>query len=172
MRTHPGLLGALAAAAVVAAPTLLRAADAPEQTTLTFAAPIEVPGTTLQPGAYVFELGETQSGNRRTVRIYTSDRSKLVTTGEAVPLKRDGPADVVQYRPTILGSAPTALKGWFRTNSDSGYQLVYSAREAATIANRTSTPVVASVTQDGKAAELVQIDAYGNRTRWPSTPAS
>ncbi|HZI81448.1 MAG TPA: hypothetical protein VFD69_18135 [Vicinamibacterales bacterium] len=165
MRTHSWLLGALAAVAVTAAPAPTLAADLDNQTTLTFAAPIEVPGMTLQPGAYVFETAEGQGG-RYTVRIHSSDRSKLITTTEAVSMKRDGPSDVVQYRPTILDSAPTALKGWFRAGSTSGYQLVYSAREAAAIANRTTERVIASVTEDGKGAQLVVIDGYGKSTPW------
>jgi hypothetical protein len=167
MRTRSWLLGALAAVAALAAPTPTRAADTPDQTTLTFAAPIEVPGMTLQPGAYVFELANSQ-GPLRTVRIYSSDRSTLITTVHAIPMKRDGPSDVVQYRPTILGSAPTALRGWFRTSTDAGHQLVYSLKEAQAIANRTDTKVVATADPDGKGTQLVQIDAYGNRAPWES----
>src|SRR5204863_2151641 len=99
MRTHSWLLGTLAAVAVVAAPARTHGADLDNQTTLTFSQPIEVPGTTLQPGAYVFETAAGQNG-RQTVRIYTGDHSKLVVTAEAVSMKRDGPSDVVQYRPT------------------------------------------------------------------------
>jgi hypothetical protein len=162
---HSWFLGALAAAAVVAAPALIRAAESTDQTTLTFSTPIEVPGTTLQPGAYVFETAAGQGG-RLNVKIYnSSDRSKLIATVAAVSMKRDGPSDVVQYRPTILGSAPTALKGWFRAGSDTGYQLVYPAREAAEIANRTTERVVASATEDGKDT-LVVVDAYGKHTPW------
>jgi hypothetical protein len=165
MRTHSWLLGTLAAVAVITAPAPTRAADL--STTLTFAAPIEVPGMTLQPGAYVFETAAGQGG-RTTVRIHTSDKSKLITTVEAVAMKREGPSDVVQYRPTILDSAPTALKGWFAAGSTTGHQLVYSASEAVAIANRTTERVVASVTENG-ATQLVVIDAYGKRTPWQST---
>jgi hypothetical protein len=166
MRTHSRLLGTLAAVAVMAAPAPTRAADL--STTLTFATPIEVPGMTLQPGAYVFEAAAGQSG-RQTIRIYSHDKSKLIATVDAVSMKREGPSDVVQYRPTILDSAPTALKGWLAAGSSAGYQLVYSANEAAAIANRTTERVVASVTEDGK-SQLVVIDAYGRRTPWqPAT---
>ena len=167
MRTHSWLLGTLAAAAVMAAPAPTRGADLDNQTTLTFAAPIEVPGSTLPPGAYVFEIAATP-GARQTVKIYSSDHSKLIATVEAVSIKRDGPADVVQYRPTILGSAPTALKGWFHANATTGYQLVYSVREATAIANRTDERVVANDAEGGKAPQLVVIDAVGNRTPYGS----
>jgi len=169
MRTHSWLLGTLAAVAVVAAPARTQGADVDNQTILTFSQPIEVPGTTLQPGAYVFETAGGPNG-RYTVQIYSSDRSKLIAMAEAVSMKRDGPSDVVQYRPTILGSAPTALKGWFRNGSASGYQLVYPAREAAAIAHRTDERVVAAETESGKAAQLVLLDPFGNRTPWqPAT---
>jgi hypothetical protein len=164
MRTHTWLLGTLAVLATLGAAATTRAADLDNQTTLTFSTPIEVPGTTLQPGAYVFETAAGQDG-RHTVRIHSGDRSKLITTVEAVSMKRDGPSDVVQYRPTILDSAPTALKGWFKAGSTSGYQLVYPVREAAAIANRTTERVVASTTEGGK-TELVVIDAYGARKPW------
>lgn len=168
MHTYTWLLGTLAVAAAIGAPATTRAADLDHQTTLTFATPIEVPGTTLQPGTYVFETAAGQGG-RQTVRIHSGDRAKLITTVEVVSMKRDGPSDVVQYRPTILGSAPTALKGWFAAGSTTGYQVVYPEKEAAAIANRTDERVVASVTQDGK-AQLVVIDAYGARSPWqPAT---
>jgi hypothetical protein len=164
MRTHSWLLGALAAVAVAAAPAPTLAADL----TLMFNTAIEVPGTTLQPGTYVFETTDGTDG-RHTVRIHSGDRSKLITTVQAVSMKRDGPSDVVQYRPTILGSAPTALKGWFAANSNTGYQLVYPAKEAAAIANRTTERVAASVTENGK-SQIVVIDTYGKQTPWqPST---
>ena len=166
MRIHAWLLGTLAAATALA-PATTRAADLDNQTTLTFAAPIEVPGTTLQPGTYVFETVPGQGGSH-TVRIHSGDRAKLITTVEAVSIKRDGPSDVVQYRPTILGSAPTALKGWFGAGKATGYQLVYAEKEAAAIAHRTAERVVASVTQDGR-AQLVVIDAYGTRSPWQPT---
>jgi hypothetical protein len=134
---------------------------------LTFATPIEVPGTTLQPGAYVFEAA-AEPGSRQAVKIYSSDRSKLIATVDAIAMKREGPADVVQYRPTILGSAPTALKGWFRPNATTGYQLVYSAREAAAIANRTDERVVANDADGNTPARLVVIDAVGNRAPYGS----
>lgn len=167
MRTHSWLLGTLASVAVIAAPAPTRGADLDNQTTLTFAVPIEVPGATLQPGAYVFEAA-AEPGGRQPVKIYSSDHSKLIATVDAVAMKRDGPADVVQYRPTILGSAPIALKGWFHANATTGYQLVYPAREAADIAHRTDERVIASDAQSGKPAQLVVIDAVGARMPYGS----
>jgi len=159
-------LVALAGATVIAAPAPTRADDSRNQTTVTLSAPIQIPGTTLQAGAYVFETAAGQGG-RYAVRIYSSDRSKLIATAEAVPMKRNGAVtDLVELRPTILGSAPTALKGWLRSGSDDGYQFVYPAREAEAIANRTDTAVVASVAESGKAAQLMVIDAYGKRSPW------
>jgi hypothetical protein len=155
----------LAAVAVMAVSVPTRADDSQQQTTVTLSAPVEIPGTTLQAGAYVFETTASQDG-RHAVRIYSSDRSKLIVTAEAVPMKRNGElVDLVELRPTILGSAPTALKGWLRPGTGDGYQFVYPAREAAAIANRTATPVVASVAESEK-AQLVVIDPYGKRSPW------
>ena len=158
----------LATAAVMAATVPTRADDSQNQTAVNLPAAVQIPGMTLQAGAYLFETSSGQGG-RHSVRVYTIDRSKLITTVEAVPMKRNGElADLVELRPTILGSAPTALKGWFRPASADGYQFVYPAREAAAIANRTDTPVVASVAESSKDGQLVVIDAYGNRSPWPA----
>jgi hypothetical protein len=63
-----------------------------------------------------------------------------------------------------------ALKGWFPANAATGYQLVYPARDAAAIANRTDERVIASDSDSGKAAQLVVVDPLGGRTPWQ--PAS
>jgi len=166
MQTQYGRLVALAAAAVMAAPALTRADDSQARTTITLSASVQIPGTTLEPGTYVFETTPVQGG-RHTVRVYSNENSKLVATAEAVPMKRGGTlGDLATLRPTILGSAPTALKGWLPPGGDDGYQFVYPASEAAAIANRTDTPVVASVADSGKGAQLVVIDAYGKRSPW------
>jgi hypothetical protein len=162
-------LAALAAVAVITAPAQARAQNAQTQTTLTLTVPAQIPGTTLPAGTYVFETTAGQHG-RQTVRIQSADRSKLVATAEVVPMKRDGAlTELVQLRPTILGSAPTALKGWLPSSSGDGFQFVYSTREAADIANRTDTPVVATTDEGGKEAQLVVIDAYGQRAPWQPT---
>jgi hypothetical protein len=163
-------LVALAAVAVLAAPAQTRAQNAQTQTTVTVGGPVQIPGTTLPAGTYVFETA-AGSGGRQAVRIYSADHSKLIATAEAVGMKREGAlTDLVQLRPSILGSGPTALKGWLPSNSGDGFQFVYSAREAADIANRTDTPVVASAGETGKDAQLVVVDAYGTRRPWQ--PAS
>ena len=157
---------ALAVTAFTAVSTPARGDESQNQTTVHLSAPMQIPGTTLQSGAYVFETSASQGG-RHTVRVYSADRSKLITTAEAVPMKRNGAlTDLVPLRPTILGSAPTALKGWLPAGSSDGYQFVYPAREAAEIANRTATPVVASVAEAGKDAQLVVIDTYGKHSPW------
>jgi hypothetical protein len=168
MQMRSWLLRTLAAVAVLAAPAATRAADLDNSTTLTFTVPIEVPTTTLQPGAYVFET-DKEEGGRRAVRIYSSDKSKLIVTTQAVSATRDGAADVAYYRPTILDSAPTALRAWFPTGSNAGYQLVYPAKEAATIANRTSERVI---TADNTTTPLEVVDAYGKRTPWSAQSGS
>jgi hypothetical protein len=160
----------LVAGWLIAAPAQTRAQDAQNHTTLTLSGPVEIPGTTLPAGTYVFETTPGQGG-RQSVRITSADGSKLIATAEAVPMRREGAlTNVVQFRPTILGSGPTALQGWFRSGSADGYQFVYPAGEAAEIANRTDTRVVASATETGKDTSLVVIDAYGKRSPW--SPAS
>ena len=112
-----------------------------ERTTLKFTEPVMVPGVTLRPGTYVFQLMDSDT-NRHHVQIL-KESGETVTTTMAVPTKRpEAKADVVvKFNPTDEG-VPPALAAWFYPGSIYGHQFVYPEEQAKKIAQRTKTVVL------------------------------
>ena len=61
-------------------------------TTVTFSAPVSLPGVTLPAGSYLFKLADSQV-NRNVVQVFAQDRSKIFATILAIPAERTEPAD-------------------------------------------------------------------------------
>lgn len=144
-----------------------------EKTILTFSEPVMVPGATLQPGTYVFQLTEANS-NRNLVQIRTQD-GKVIATTQAVPMKRqDANGDVVlKFDPTDAGSPP-ALKGWFYPGTLYGHEFLYPEAQAKEIAQRTKS-LVLSVDVPGTDIEKGTLHTFnqtGSRADWQEDAAT
>ena len=142
-----------------------------ERTELTFSDAVIVPGATLQPGTYVFQLLEPGSAGD-ILEIRKKDGT-LVTTTMTVPAKRmDAKGDtVLKFNPTEEGTPP-ALAAWFYPGSIYGHQFVYPEDQARKIAERTKT-VVLSTDVPGTDLEKGKIrvfDASGTATAWDPDP--
>src|SRR5437763_3250805 len=106
-------------------------ADEWDKTTkVKFSEPVQVPGTVLPVGTYVFRLQESSS-NRHIVQIYNEDHTKLITTVLAIPNQRLQPTGktVLTYdeRPA---DQPVALAAWFYPGDNFGQEFVYPKAEA------------------------------------------
>ena len=139
-----------------------------DRISLTFSAPVMVPGATLPPGKYVFELVDSKS-NRHLVRIRNEAGNFVAAQAQAVPMKRREPSGdaVLQFNPTDT-SAPPAIKAWFYPGSLYGHEFIYPDEQARHIAERTKT-VVLSVDVPGTDVEqgvLWNYDASGSRAPW------
>lgn len=138
-----------------------------ERTKLTFSDPVMVPGATLQPGTYVFQLLEPGSAGD-IIEIRKEDGS-LVTTTLTVPTKRmDAKGDtVLKFNPTEDGKPP-ALAAWYYPGTLYGHQFVYSDEQAKAIAQRTKTVVVSRdmTGSDREKATLRVYDASGVAKQW------
>src|SRR5689334_5953300 len=112
-----------------------------DQTLLTINKPMIVPGATLTPGTYSFELTDIDS-TRNVVTIYRQPEHTLVASTAAVPMKRSkATGDIVlTIEPTEPGTPP-AIKGWFYPGSVYGHEFVYPEAQARVIAQRTKTLV-------------------------------
>jgi hypothetical protein len=167
-RTHWWRLVCVAAALSLVSVATARADAWNDKTILKFSAPVMVPGTTLQPGSYVFKLMESNS-NRHTVQISTEDGAKVVALTQAVPTKRlDPKGDVVlKFNPTDAGSPP-AIKAWFYPGSIYGHEFVYPEDQARQIAQRTKTLVLSTDVpgSDLEKGTLYTYDAAGSRADW------
>jgi hypothetical protein len=139
-----------------------------DKTTLEFSEPVMVPGATLAPGKYVFKLANSTS-NRHLVQIYSEDGMKLITTTQAVPMRRtDVTGDVVvKLNPTEAG-APIAIKAWFAPGSRYGHEFIYPEDQARQIAQRTKTLVLSTDVpgSDMEKGTLYNYDAEGRRSAW------
>lgn len=149
----------MAASAAVAQP---RWSD---KTTFTFDGPVEVPGTTLAPGTYVFELADSLV-NRQTVQIWNADHTKLIATTVAIPAKRlDTSSDVVVRFRRTDGGTP-AIKGWYYPGQRIGHEFVYPEEQARHIARGGKTLVLSSDEANAKTGadpDFFQVDENGKR---------
>ena len=116
-----------------------RADEWDKKTTLTFNEPVQVPGTTLSAGTYVFKLAD--SSDRTIVQIWNEDETKLITTILAIADYRTKTPDktIVSFdeRPT---GQPEALKAWFYPGDNFGVEFVYPKEKATGVA-QTNQPV-------------------------------
>src|SRR5258708_31012487 len=73
--------------------------EADQSTTITFNAPIQVPGQILRAGSYLFKLVNRDS-DLNTVQIFNSDRTVLYATFETIPTQRSEPAGYTVAAPS------------------------------------------------------------------------
>jgi hypothetical protein len=108
----------LAAAHISASPLLSR------REFLTFSQPVALPGVSLVPGTYVFELADPDTSNVVRVRDRVSNR--VAFTGFTFRINRPvGKRD----SKVVLGEAkkgnPAPVLAWYPTDQELGYQFIY-----------------------------------------------
>ncbi len=114
-----------------------------KRTVVTLQEPMQIPGTTLQPGTYVFRLVDSQA-NRHIVRVLNEDETQVIATIVAAPNFRLRPTG-----DTALGfwespaGAPVALRTWFYPGDNFGQEFAYPKAEAAQLASTTGQNVPA-----------------------------
>jgi hypothetical protein len=136
--------------ALVACISLTSAAAADEwnkRTTVTFSAPVEVPGVgaqVLPAGTYLFKLLDSLS-DRNIVQIFNEDGTHLYTTILAIPNYRLHVSDatVMTFRERAEGQ-PEAIRAWFYPGANWGQEFVYPRNRATELAKITHEPVLAT----------------------------
>ena len=158
------------------ATTLIVATAAPaagqwsDRTTIKFDSPIMIPGATIQPGSYVFELLDRDS-SLHVIQIRNAE-GKIIGVANAVPAKRAETTEgtVLLFSPTTSGTM-AVMRGWYPSGGRHGYVFVYDKDEAKSIVERTRS-VVLSRNVVGTAKEggtIVLIDGSGERN-WTQDP--
>ena len=118
------------------------------KTTMTFSAPVEIPGVHLKgwgvlpAGTYVFKILDSQS-DRHIVQIFNADETQCYATILAIPnyrLTATGKT-VVTFRERPAGE-PEALRAWFYPGRNWGEEFVYPKAKAVELAKTTNTPVL------------------------------
>jgi hypothetical protein len=116
-----------------------------KKTTVTFSAPIEIPGLGdrfLPAGTYVFRLLDSLS-DRNVVQIFNKDESHLYATILAIPNYRLKATDktVMPFEERRAG-APQAIRAWFYPGDNFGQEFVYPKMRAVELARETRQPVI------------------------------
>jgi hypothetical protein len=125
--------------------TRSQADDHNKQTTFTFSAPVEVPGSNgtvvLPAGTYVFKLMDSDS-NRNIVQIFNEDQTHLYATVLAISNYHLTPSDktitTFEERPE---GAPEAIKAWFYPGDTFGQEFAYPKAKAVELAKENNEPV-------------------------------
>ena len=118
------------------------------KTTVTFSAPVEIPGVhmagwgVLPAGTYVFKILDSQS-DRHIVQIFNKEETICYATILAIPNFRLKVTDntVVTFRERPAGQ-PEALRAWFYPGRQWGEEFVYPKAKAIALAKATNTPVL------------------------------
>jgi LPXTG-motif cell wall-anchored protein len=147
----------------LAALTFLPNAQADEwnkKTTVTFSAPVEVPGVgaqTLPAGTYVFKIADSMA-DRHIVQIFNEDETHVFTTILAIPNYRLKPTDktVMTFRERAEGQ-PEAIRAWFYPGRQWGEEFVYPKYRAVELAKLTNEPVLAVAELPTEPAALKEV---------------
>lgn len=120
-----------------------RADEWDKKKTLTFNEQVQVPGTTLSAGTYVFKLADTS--DRTIVQIWNEDETRLITTIFAIADYREETPDktIVSFDERPAGQ-PEALKAWFYPGDNSGVEFVYPKQRATELAQANQHPVLSA----------------------------
>ena len=122
-------------------PVLAHASGYDKLTYLTFSGPVQIPGATLDAGTYQFRLANP--GSAVSVVVVTSEDGKRVyalsPTTRGIRRKHSAGQSPVVFRETHAG-VPPAIRGWFSAGEQTGYEFVYSRRQAREIAGRVHRP--------------------------------
>lgn len=140
----------LVAVAALAFPPGAQADQWNKKTSVTFSAPVEIPGVgaqVLPAGTYVFKLMDSLS-DRHIVQIFNTREDHVYATILAIPNYRLRPTDktVMTFRERSSGS-PEAIRAWFYPGDNSGQEFVYPKQRAVELAKLTNLPVLAMPTE-------------------------
>jgi len=95
------------------------------QTALTFNRSVSLPGVTLEPGTYVFELANPESGSN-VVRVRREDYRQVYYAGFTHMVERP---DSLGGRPVLLGEAipgkAVPILAWYPQGDRMGRQFIY-----------------------------------------------
>jgi hypothetical protein len=106
--------------------------EANEATTITFSAPIQVPGRVLPAGTYLFQQADSDDLN--LVQIWNADRSVLYATLQSVSAQRtDATGDTAITLAEPESGNPVLVK-WFYPGRLTGHEFVYPKAQEQKIA--------------------------------------
>jgi hypothetical protein len=162
---------ALAIALVGAVASTATAQDTRDRTFLTFSAPVEMPGVTLQAGTYVFKLADTPS--RNVVEVWNRDEKNMIGHWLFVQAQRPRVSQetVVMFKETAAGTTP-AVQFWYYPGESLGKEFVYPKSQALKLAARTNSRVLSTEGEITSQSSVSSVDASGKVTEWKREKSS
>jgi len=134
-------LTAVAALAAVVSLAPMVADDWDKKTIMHVKEPLQIPGATLQPGDYVFQLVDNITSDRHTVKVFDND-NHLITTILAIPnwrLKPTGHTEFAFWE--VPAGQPAALRAWFFPGDNMGQEFAYPKNMSTQISAAVNAPV-------------------------------
>lgn len=117
-----GLLVALGDGATRAA----SASRADQLTYLTFSRPVSLPGVTLEPGTYAFEVATPYTASNI---VLVRNRARTRAFFSAFTYRTPRPANWNAKRQVVLGEAkagePAPILAWYPVDSEMGFEFIY-----------------------------------------------
>ena len=94
---------------------------APSDHFLTFNAPVQIPGVSLAPGAYVFRFI-----TRDVVQVLNADRSLVYAMFLTIPASRGEMSDQYGMKlQRVRDDTPPRITHWFLPNQWTGFEIIY-----------------------------------------------
>jgi hypothetical protein len=115
----------LTLAIALGALTSIQASELDQRTVFTFSNPVELPGTVLPAGTYVFKL-LSSSSDRNVVQVFNENENQIFGTFLAITDYRVNPSPdtMISLEERAAGS-PEAIKEWFYPGRNYGHEFVY-----------------------------------------------
>ena len=169
MKRFTSFAAAIFTAAFLTAATTASAQDSNvnQRTYLTFSGPVQMPGTTLPAGKYVFRLADTALHN--VMQVFDGEEKHIIGQWFFVPVERttqeQSAADgkpVVMFREMPEGMTP-AVRYFFYPTDLRGKEFIYPKDQALKIAAATHESVLATDTDASKGgdAHIFRVEPNG-----------
>jgi len=122
-----------------------RADEFNKQTSITFPEAVQIPGTVLPAGTYVFRLMNSDS-NRHVVQVYNEDQTRIIASVIAISDYQSEPDSGTVIRMAERPSSqPQAVAEWFYPGDKYGQEFVYpnSGQQQFALVSDTGSPSAA-----------------------------
>src|SRR5262245_24639919 len=166
------LVSAFAAAMFFALNASSSVAQGPidSRTEFTFSSSVEMPGTTLPPGTYVFRIADPNT-SRTVMQVMDKGSNKTYGLFLTISAIRPKPSDDAELRflETPAGK-PAAVKTWWYPGNSTGREFIYPKAQARKLAAATNSTVLTTKAETADNSqiqdkELTYMSATGQETQ-------
>jgi hypothetical protein len=124
-RTFVRVASLLVIVGVLAASDVTATAGWNRTTYFTFNVPVQLPGTVLTPGTYVFDRMSVVDPTLVRVRNRTTSKLHLIAFTRLVHRSQNGKLEPTIALGEAMNGAPPPIKVWFPHGETLGYQFIY-----------------------------------------------